>query len=345
MKLKTLFFSFFIILMIAACNNNTAVKEKKKIKFNKSDYSVEVIDEKQIPVSSGSGITGFNHGFLVVGDDSPWLFYMDSTGVITDSLRLSHEEGYAPGMRMPGLLKPDFETITMLDENRALIISSGSSNEARDTSYLVDVDNKAIILHRSMGDLFEALAESAGIDDRHELNIEGSTLVKNSLYLFNRGDFSEKNLVFKLDADDFISYFTGQTNALPRFETTRIILPEDEDDNEMTFSAAFYAKKYKTFAFTATSEVGGMLGADGKVIDGDISGTSIGFIPMAKLTTKHEIAYRPIMRDGLVLPVKIEGLWPLRKLDKRSILFYAVSDPDDGTTVLYSIKIKFKEPI
>jgi hypothetical protein len=342
MNLKLNLSALLLVITFIACNET--VKEKKIIPFDKDDYYIQVISEKQIPLSSGSGITGFNHGFLIVGDDTPWMYYMDSTGVITDSLRLSYQEGYYPGVRMDGMIKPDFESITRLNKNIVLVMSSGSSNPARDTSYLVNAEDKVILTKRSMGELFEAMADSAGFNDRHLLNIEGSNVAQSDLYLFNRGDFSGKNFVFKMDVTDYISWFSGYTDTLPEFETQRVKLPSFKE-SEMTFSSAYYAKKFKIFAFTATSEIGGFLGLDGIVTDGVAAGTSFGFINPDAFDQDIEIPVQPIIRDGKILPIKIEGFWPLKQVDDRTVLFYAVSDPDDGTTVLYSLQIQFKDSI
>ena len=342
MNLKSFVSALLLTISLVACNET--VKEQAIIPFDGNDYYIKVVAEKQIPLSSGSGITGFNHGFLIVGDDTPWMYYMDSTGVIVDSLRLSYQEGYYPGVRMDGMIKPDFESITRLNKNIVLVMSSGSSNPARDTSYLVNAADKVILTKRSMGELFQAMADSAGFNDRHLLNIEGSNVAKGDLYLFNRGDFSGKNFVFKMNVTDYISWISGYTDTIPDFETQRVKLPVFKD-SEMTFSSAFYAKKFKIFAFTATSEIGGFLGLNGVVTDGVAAGTSFGFISPENIDKNMEIPVRPIVRNGEVLPIKIEGFWPLKQVDDRTVLFYAVSDPDDGTTVLYSLQIQFKDSI
>jgi hypothetical protein len=342
MDSKIILIAVLFIIGLAGCDET--VKEHDEITLEGNDYYIQVVDEKQIPLSSGSGITGFNHGFLIVGDDTPWMYYMDSTGVINDSLRLSYQEGYYPGVRMHGMIKPDFESITRLNKNIVLVMSSGSSNPARDTSYLVDAANKTVLVKQSMGELFAAMADSAGFNDRHLLNIEGSNVAKSNLYLFNRGDFSGKNFVFKMAVTDFITYISGYNDTIPVFETQRVNLPVFRE-SEMTFSSAFYAKHYKTFAFTATSEIGGSLGLDGIVTDGEAAGTSFGFISPDNFDKNIDIPVRPIVRNGEVLPIKIEGFWPLKQIDDRTVLFYGVSDPDDGSTVLYSLQIQFKDSI
>ena len=343
MNFRIVLSGLFAFSTLISCDNPSVKKEKKSGLIN-NDYTIEVVDEKPLLVSSGSGITGFKHGFLVVGDDTPFMYYMDSTGVITDSLRLSHEDGYVPGMRMAGMLKPDFESITRLNKNIVLVLSSGSSNIARDTAYMVNAEEKIILAHRSMGELFEAMADAADIEDRHYLNIEGSNVAHSKLYFFNRGDFSEKNMIFKLDVTDFIAYLGGKSDTVPKFESYKISLPEFGED-EMTFSSGYYVKKHKIFAFTATSELGGSLGADGMVMDGEIAGTSFGFISPKEIGSVKDIKVSPITKNGEPIVIKIEGFWPLKQLDDRTALFYAVSDPDDGTTVLYTLKIRFKESI
>ena len=339
MKLKTLLYSVVLLLIFTNCNGP---KDEAKKQVSKSThYSIEISDEKPLPLSSGSGITGYSSGFLVVGDDTPWMYYMDSLGVIFDSLRISNVEGYVPGIRMPGVLKPDFESIIGIDKNRILIMSSGSSNAARDTAYIVNPLEKEIIFKRSMGDLFRIMADSAGFEDRHFLNIEGSSVAGKSLYYFNRGDFSGKNFIFKFNLSEFISWFVGESATLPSFETFYIKLPSFKD-SELTFSSAYFNSENSTFTYAASSELGGSIGADGVVTDGVVAGTSFGFVSTDSLTKKNAFIVEPITKNGKSIPIKIEGFWPVKQISESATLFYGVSDPDDGTTVLYSLIIQSK---
>ena len=330
--------------IVISCGNPKKNQPTSSSPLENNHFKIEVTAEKQIPLSSGSGITGFKYGFLVVGDDTPWMYYMDSTGVITDSLRLSHEDGYVPGVRMPGMLKPDFESITRLNKNIVLVLSSGSSNIARDTAYMVNAVDKIILAKRSLGELYEMMADSAGLEDRHTLNIEGSTVAAGELYLFNRGDFSGMNMIYKFSVADFIAYVGGKTDSLPKFVLHKIDLRGSDDDG-MTFSAAYYIEKYKIFVFSVTIESGAVLDDEGMVSDGIIGGTAIGFIKPGDIGKEKKVAVNPITKNGKPLVIKLEGFWPLRQIDGRTVAFYGVSDPDDGTTVLYTFNIQFNDSI
>lgn len=326
--------SVILLIFGLACSQES--KEKKAVKV----YQVEIITEKKLPMSSGSGICDFKTGFVLIGDDTPFLYYMDSSGTLFDSLRLSYQTGYVPGERMDGKIKPDFEAVTRLNDEILLIMGSGSANPARDTAYLVDADQKLILGKRSMAPIFSNLAQQTQIENRHQLNIEGCSVAGTHLYWFSRGDFSGQNFIFETDLSQFITYFSGRQDSLPQFKTYPLELPGLED-HDRTFSAAYYDNHHQLFAFTASSEAHAFI-RDGKVVDGEIKGTSVGFLPLKDLMNPH-VVLQPIKKNGKIMPVKIEGLWPFQKIDKNTFLFYGVSDPDTGETYLYTLKISFAD--
>ena len=129
----------FFILLLNSCSEHPETKE------NKIDYTINIIKKLDLAIPSGSGITGYLGGFLTVGDDTPWLYYLDSAGTLTDSLRLSYVEGYVPGVRMASSFKPDFESITRLNNKIVLVMGSGSYNSGRDTAYLINGEERKIL--------------------------------------------------------------------------------------------------------------------------------------------------------------------------------------------------------
>jgi len=322
---------FLGLMPFLSCSNESKPLEEKV------EYSVNIINSLDLGISSGSGITGYKGGFLTVGDDTPWLYYLDSAGVLIDSLRLSTVEGYVPGVRMDGAFKADFEGITRLNDHIVLILSSGSYNAGRDTAYLVNAFEHRILAKKSLGALYQSFVDTSGIDDLHALNLEGVCVAHHSIYFFNRGDLSGRNLIFKCDLAQFIEYFTSgeEVKVTGMYELT----PFNADYGTSTFSSSVYIADRDLFIFTSTSEDGSQLDSLGRVMDGEIKGSFIGKIEMKNLNDSIIPAY-PIMENGVIAPIKVEGIW-LHSYEPDSLVnFIGVSDPDNGTTETYIIEVK-----
>lgn len=302
-----------------------------------ANYSVNIIEKIDLAIPSGSGITGYKGGFLTVGDDTPWLYYLDSLGTLTDSLRLSYTEGYVPGVRMASALKPDFECITRLNESIVLIMGSGSYNPGRDTAYLVNAAEHRILAKKTLAPLFRTFADLAKIEDRHTLNIEGVVVAKHEIYFFNRGDLSGKSIIFKADLSQFISYFTSEDtiNVTGVYTPT----PYSEEYGASTFSSCVYIPGSEVFIFTSTSEQGSRIDSAGNVVDGEIKGSFIGRIRFSELS-QNRINAIPILENNELAPIKVEGIWMHKALSDSVINFIGVSDPDDGSTNTYMIQVK-----
>lgn len=320
-----------LIVTIFSCSNS-GEEEKAKTHF-----SINVINSFDLAIPSGSGITGYKGGFLTVGDDTPWLYYLDSIGNLVDSLRLSMVEGYVPGVRMHPATKPDFECLTRLNENTVLIMGSGSYNSGRDTAYLVNAYEKQILVKKSIGPIFQQFADQAGIEDVHSLNIEGVAVANHEIYFFNRADLSKRHLIFKTDLAAFISYFTD-VDTIPISGMYEPI-PYNEEYGESTFSSCVYISQANLFIFTSTMEDGSRLDSLGRVVDGDIKGSFIGRIRMNELENEI-VEATPIMENGVIAPIKIEGIWMHKVLSDSVVNLIGVSDPDNGTTNAYLIEVR-----
>jgi hypothetical protein len=276
-------------------------------------------------------------GFLTIGDDTPWLYYLDSAGTLTDSLRLSYAEGYVPGMRMGSAYKPDFECITRLNEKIVLVMGSGSYTDARDTAYLVNAAEHRILAKKSLGPLFESFADLADIDDVHKINIEGVVVADHDVYFFNRGDLSGKSLIFKSDLSEFIAYFTGNDNI--KVKAMYPITPYNKEYGSSTYSACIFIPQPKVFVFTSTLEEGSRMDSTGTVIDGDIKGSFIGRLGMDELNDSLAMAF-PITENGILSPIKVEGIWLYEVLSDSLFQFIGVSDQDNGSTETYIIEVR-----
>lgn len=73
------------------------------------------IDHFQIleDVPSASGVVKYGDGFYAVGDDSPYLFQLDSEFKLI-SKRLIYSTEKLEGITLPKFFKPDFEVLNCL---------------------------------------------------------------------------------------------------------------------------------------------------------------------------------------------------------------------------------------
>ena len=322
---------FLFILLLYSCN------ERPEETTAVQDFSINIIQKLDLDIPSGSGITGYLGGFLTIGDDTPWLYYLDSAGTLIDSLRLSYVEGYVPGVRMGSSFKPDFECITRLNEKIVLVMGSGSYNEGRDTAYLVNGEEHRILAKKSLAPLFERFAEMAGLDDVRKINIEGVVVAKHDIYFFNRGDLSGKSLIFKSDLSEFIAYFTGGEQIM--VSAMYPLSPYNKDYGPSTYSACIYIPQREVFVFTSTMEEGSRMDSTGTVIDGEIKGSFLGRIGLDELNDSL-IGAHPITENGVISPIKLEGIWLYQALSDSLFRFIGVSDPDNGGTDSYIIEVR-----
>jgi hypothetical protein len=324
-----------LVLIVNGCSNSEDNGDGEKV-----DYSINIIEKIDLKIPSGSGITGYKSGYLTVGDDTPWLYYLDSLGTLTDSLRLSNVEGYVPGVRMGPAYKADFECITRLNEDIVLVLGSGSYTSARDTAYLINAEEKRILAKKSMDAYYKIFAEMGDIDDVHALNIEGVSVGKNDIYFFNRGDLSLKSLIFKTDLAHFISYF-NTADSLFVNEVYNLI-PHNEEYGNSTFSSSVFIPSKELFIFSSTLEDGSRMDSNGVVIDGEIKGSFLGKITLDELNDSI-VKATPIMDNGIIAPIKLEGLWLSEIVNDSLYHFIGVSDPDNGTTETFIIEVKINK--
>jgi hypothetical protein len=138
---------------------------------------------------SGSSINFYDGKFYLVGDDATNVLILDNKYNKVDSIRLF---GY-PEKRIPKSEKADFEssTIILLNNIPHLFIIGSASTEKRKKTLLLPVQN-----HHAGHNLFQpffykdAFLQQLKTKGIAELNIEGSTVLKDSLVLSNRGNIA-----------------------------------------------------------------------------------------------------------------------------------------------------------
>ncbi len=156
----------FFLLFCCSCQNRKNTLEK-------------LVETDLYP--SASGIETDGSGFWAAGDNVNYLLKLDSNFSPVDSLLL-----YSVAEKnIPKPVKPDFESITRLWNNKLLVLGSGSLSPSRNKGWLIDTESStkdSILL-----DSFYARLQAMGI---HEINIEGATAIPGGILLANRGNKS-----------------------------------------------------------------------------------------------------------------------------------------------------------
>lgn len=154
-----------IILLFTSCGsgNGNILKEVKKI-----DY-----------YPSASGIEYYNKHLYVIGDDANYILVLDSNFRLTDSILLFA----TPEKRLPKPVKPDLESMTMLPDNKLLLLGSGSLSPYRNRAWMVDLISKRIDSIR-----LDTFYSRLSVNGLKELNIEGLCRIPGYFLISNRGN-------------------------------------------------------------------------------------------------------------------------------------------------------------
>jgi hypothetical protein len=251
---------------------------------------------EQVP--SASGIEVYNDLFYVVGDNSPWLFKLDSNYAILEKFQIAGIDALMKG-QIAKKDKPDFEAMTLVtngDENELLIFGSGSKSPLRDGMVRILIGKNHEIIHFSLSELYEVIRKKSGLGKK-DLNIEAATADAKNLYLFNRG--KNRIIIFKLKK--FLKYLSGKS-ACPVPEIFKIKLPKI-GKIKAGFSGASTSPDGKSLIFTASVE-----NTSDWVDDGEILGSFVGVIPLRKLRDQMTAKCVPIMSADKVLEIKVESV-------------------------------------
>ena len=251
--------------------------------LNSEITSIKTID--QIP--SASGLEIIKDQIFIVGDNSPWLFKLNSDFEIMDKIEL-HREFAQKFNIIPKPVKPDFEALTSYTESgktRLMIFGSGSLREVRDQLIIVDPQTHETNQY-SLTALYLHLIKTADLKEE-DLNIEAAVTSNKHLYLFNRG----KNISFKCLIQDLLDYLNTET-SIPDFEITAYELPK-LGGIEAGFSGACINKEQTKILFTAAVE-----NTENWIADGEVTGSFIGYIDLknaAVRTTQLTVANKPLL--------------------------------------------------
>lgn len=254
-------------------------------------------------LAAASGLAKIGETCCVIGDDEAHL-------------ALFHLAGDAPGTLLrllPGKLprkkkkrkavKPDFEILFALPDNRLCALGSGSTEKRMRAAIINPTDETVVV--RDIHLLFAALAPLVT-----EINLEGAVLIGERLLLFNRGNLANPgNAVFETT----LAAITGGDDFTVALAAS-LTLPMVGNAPLTVTDACALGDGH--ILLSAVAEV-----TDDSYADGDILGAAI-----VRLSPDLAI----VAVEPIEPVVKIEGIWAERS--STSIALLCVSDADDPDT-------------
>ncbi|HLV41300.1 MAG TPA: hypothetical protein VKY37_03385 [Brumimicrobium sp.] len=271
----------------------------------------------QIP--SGSGIVKSGHNYYVIGDDSPFLFTLNEQLEVISKTLIISSEGIV-GNRIPKPIKPDFESIEIIEEKELVVFGSGSKSPHRDVLIHILVEGPMVITQYSLTAFYAELRRLPELQDS-ELNIEASAFHSNQLYLFNRN----KNVIFKFDYCAFSAYIRGE-GSFPKPEIKQFTLPEI-NGIEAGFSGATILKSQAKIIFTASVE-----DTDNAYDDGEILGSIIGMIDVSNDTIAD--SYSACLIPNGTENYKVESITIEEEISSETVKVVMITDDDKGNSIL-----------
>lgn len=273
-------------------------------------------------IPSASGIIHWNGELYVIGDNSAWLYQLDTAFEVKQKQILL--EGISDSI-LPKLSKPDFEAMTKCKvegKTELLIFGSGSKSPNRDI--LVRVQNKGPFQTKTydLSNFYENLRTSTKMEG-HLLNIEAAATKDDDLFLFNR----ENNIMWKLSIKGFIAFLEDGKN-IPDLTIYQINLPK-LNTLQIKISGATEVVGSNLLIFTASVE-----DTPNPIDDGEVLGSYLGIISLDDVMDGYSPKFLPITNNNQYIPIKVESVEVLQSNGNRQLQLVMVTDSDGGESEL-----------
>ncbi len=235
---------------------------------------------EDIPSASGLEIVGGN--FYINGDDSPFLYQLDSKYKLVKRLELFDTTSFSSG-RIPKSVKPDLESMTLLKfKGMDYLIALGSgSSEARNKAYVITLPDNAQemslpVKEVNLDALYKPLKQNKELVGDDVLNVEGMADDEDNVFLLHRAVGAGVNVLISYDLQEFAAFIL-EGSAAPEPSFHFFTLPKLQNF-QAGFSGAFVFDKKLFF----TSSVESTANA---IDDGEVLGSYIGYISLDKLSS------------------------------------------------------------
>lgn len=319
----------FLVLNFACKTRNQTPEKTAPEKMEAIVENVRALDS----IPSGSGLVKTGENFYLISDDSPYYFKLDSEFKIL-------EKNAIPGLkkstayRIPKPEKPDYESACIGEingEKYLLAFGSGSKSPERDSLLAINLNEPKNARTYSLRPFYELIKTEAKLTDA-DINVEGSAIIGEDLFLFNRG----QNVLIQTNWAKIIIYLKGGPNTLePEIKTYRLKLPQIKGIDPGISGACQLGKENKIL-FTASVE-----NTKNWIEDGEILGSFIGILDVEKLASEplENIA---LLTDKNSKPVieKVESIEFLQRKTNGTIKVLCLTDDDKGGSKILEISLQ-----
>jgi len=300
-----------------------------------SGWPLKIESERLLDsIPSGSGIVLKNDTAYIIGDDATGLYQLNLGNYQQQKIPITGLD-YSQ-YREPREVKHDFESAVLVFWNGheyLLAFGSGSGDISRDSMLMVstsDVTDSKII---SLKDFYSRL-QSLTLSGNKEWNIEGATVQKDQLILFNRAN----NMIIKFNFNDFISYLFDDNAQFPPIEYLKIKLPFIQNHEARLSGACTLEDTHLLFSASVED-------TPDWTKDGPVLGS---FIGLYSLPDSAVVASYLLQDDrGVPLKEKIESLDILGNASGKELVLIAIGDNDNGTSNIFRLRLQalgLKEP-
>lgn len=294
---------FLLLFLFLSCNPSST-----------KEFRIQSIDTLT-GIPSGSGISIVLHKTYVISDDSAFLYKLNKTNDIEDTIQLLADFTYPSNKRIPKAIKPDYEAMCSINEEQLLVFGSGSVSPSRDILTLIHLADSISIKNYSTTSFFDHLHQLEEFSNT-EINIEGAAFTKDSLFLANRAN----NTIIQVHYPSLLSYLEDNT-PIPAIKITQLKLPMIKG-KQAGLSGLTSTKNKNQFLFTASVE-----NTDNAYDDGEILGSFIGQWE----NNSNRIVYKKINSDE---PLKVEAISIKENISSTHYDVVLVTDDDKGNSLL-----------
>ena len=285
-----------------------------------------IIEEEKLldSIPSASGLVIENDTAWIVGDDATSIYRLNLTNFEQEKIPL---KGFPEQYRLPKPIKHDLECANLITYNNKqylLAFGSGSLEPYRDSVLLMNINDTADQQFISVQPLYKELQRLTGTDST-QWNIEGSTMVGDSLIIINRGS----NLLISLHADSLMHYLLFAGAPMPAINFHKANLPQIEGKEARLSGLCTLNDTHLLFSASVED-------TPDWYTDGPILGSFIGVYSLKekKVITSHLLKNK----QGAIAKEKLESIDIVSK-QGGTINCIAVADNDNGTSGLFRLKL------
>ncbi|MGV3502269.1 MAG: DUF6929 family protein [Adhaeribacter sp.] len=292
-------------------------------------------------IPSGSGMELAGGKLYLIGDDSPFLYVLDTASLRqTASIRLFASDDFQSG-RIPKMRKPDLECLTLLPLNgvNTLVAFGSGSTDQRNRCFTIALpagpQARPRVQEHSLQRLYAALQADQNLLGKETLNLEAAATTPDHLLLLQRAAQEGPNLVLAFPRKEFAAYLEGRRRELPGYTALPFHLPELGGQAARFSGATVFGRR---LFFTASVENTG-----DAIQDGEVLGSFIGWLNLDSLKP----AAQPLKaatalvqsQDGTPYKGKVESLVILDSPRAGSFRALAITDNDQGQSELLELAL------